>query len=404
MINSIKWKNKWKFLIVCLIINIIYLLELLPNLGISLPFYFSSRKVLMFLFFISIILIFYRKKFYINRFSFLFFLMNGYCFFITFMNNTLQQQPFYYYFSAIMYPWIITYIFEYLFSNLNDQNKVQNVSVIMSLTSLVYFFLLFQYKNSLHTTLTASGEASIYFILTLMPFVLCCKGKFKNVFLILCITAVFIALKRAALIGIISSLFAYFLVKFKKQDEKKFKLVLYCMIGVLIFIIIYQIIVKYTGNDLIEKMMNIKDDGGSNREYIYNQVFEKFRTLNFNQKLFGLGFNGVRYGYNISSAGVIVSAHNDFLEVLCDYGFIGLLFYMIFIKKIIQILIHLKKIESPYAPACAAALVMFFVLSMFSHLLLYTSYFINLLIFFVMVEHIANQNKKEVRIYGKKGF
>jgi len=77
---------------------------------------------------------------------------------------------------------------------------------------------------------------------------------------------------------------------------------------------------------------------------------------------------------------------------------------MIFIKKIIQILIHLKKIESPYAPACAAALVMFFVLSMFSHLLLYTSYFINLLIFFVMVEHIANQNKKEVRIYGKKGF
>ena len=70
------------------------------------------------------------------------------------------------------------------------------------------------------------------------------------------ITAVFIALKRTALIGIISSLFAYFLVKFKKQDEKKFKLVLYCMIGVLIFIIIYQIIVKYTGNDLIEKMMN----------------------------------------------------------------------------------------------------------------------------------------------------
>lgn len=392
MSDRITQRNVKKLISFYIIINAVFLIELLPTIGFSLPIVLSSRRIIVVLFFFSFLLLCKNHVVNRKRISTLFLITNVYFLAITITNNSIQQQPFYYYFAAVLYPWIITFITEIIAGNIKKEEAFNKTVLILSTFSFLYIFLIIRYKFGISSIITASGESSIYYVITLLPFVLCCKEKYRNFMLILFVLSVFVTLKRTALIAIVLGMFAYFWVKFREHDEKKFKVVVYALLGTLMFFIIYEIVVKYTGNDLIEKLLNTREDGGSNRELILNTVIEKFRNTTLSEKLFGVGYNGVRYSYSVISAGTVVSAHNDFLEILCDYGLVGLFLYLVIIFRIIKNFVYMKKIESVYAPAYAAAIMIFFVLSMFSHLILYTSYFMNLLIFFVMMESVIDNN------------
>jgi O-antigen ligase len=90
----------------------------------------------------------------------------------------------------------------------------------------------------------------------------------------------------------------------------------------------------------------------------------------------GLGYNAVAL-----SSSAFSSAHNDFLEIIYDYGFIGLILYILFIIKIVKYNIILYKDSSIYAEGFSVSIILFLVISMFSHLILYQTYFFYLLIY-----------------------
>lgn len=385
MIQNNELKKTRTFIAFFVFLNAIYLIELLPSLGYTLPFILSSKRLLLLLTAIALIVLVKKHIIRINTTSTYFFLMCLYCLGITLMNSGIQQQPMYYYLAAVVYPWVVTFIVEDMACDVN-KDWILNISRIIALSGVIYIVLMSIYKMNKVSFLTASGEASIYYIITLLPFILCCSGKVRNLLLIMTIVSVFITLKRTALIAIVLSLFVYLFVRFKNRDERKLRLVLYGIAALIVFVIAYQLAVKYTGNDILTKLLDTQEDGGSNRNIIYQAVIDQFSSISTSQKLFGVGYNGVRYSYNIISAGTIVSAHNDFLEVLCDYGVIGLFLYILIIIKQIKAYVYLKRIESDLAPAMAASIVLFFILSMFSHLLLYTSYFMNILVFWGLIE------------------
>ena len=385
MIQNNELKKTRTFIAFFVFLNAIYLIELLPSLGYTLPSMLSSRRLLLFLSVIALFLLMRSHIIQISTTSTLFLIFCIYSLIITLINSGIQQQPFYYYLSAVVYPWVITFIVERLANNIGE-NQIINMSKFIALSGVIYVALMVVYKMNLALFLTASGEASIYYTITLLPFILCCSGKVRNLLLIMTIVSVFITLKRTALIAIVLSLFVYLFVRFKNRDERKLRLVLYGIAALIVFVIAYQLAVKYTGNDILTKLLDTQEDGGSNRNIIYQAVIDQFSSISTSQKLFGVGYNGVRYSYNIISAGTIVSAHNDFLEVLCDYGVIGLFLYILIIIKQIKAYVYLKRIESDLAPAMAASIVLFFILSMFSHLLLYTSYFMNILVFWGLIE------------------
>lgn len=385
MTQNYELRKRRTFISFFVFLNAIYLFELLPSLGYTLPSMLSSRRLLLMLTAVALFVLVSKHTIRKDTTSTLFFIMCVYCLGITLFNNGIQQQPLYYYLAAVLYPWVITFIMEDMACDI-DKWRILNMSKTMALSGIIYVVLMSIYKLNRVSFLTASGEASIYFIITLLPFVLCCKEKVRNFLLIMTIVSVFITLKRTALIAVIISLLVYLFVRFKNKDEHKFRLVLYGIAVLIIIVIAYQLVVQYTGNDLLAKLLDTQEDGGSNRDIIYHAVIEKFLSLGLGQKLLGVGYNGVRYSYNIVSAGSVVSAHNDFLEVLCDYGIIGFILYIWIIIKQIKSYLYLRRIESELAPAMAASIVLFFVLSTFSHLILYTSYFMNILVFWVLIE------------------
>ena len=79
------------------------------------------------------------------------------------------------------------------------------------------------------------------------------------------------------------------------------------------------------------------ETGGSGREAMYEQVWAMFQSSSLGEKVFGHGFDAVKKQV------IGISAHNDILEVLYDYGLIATIAYCYLVISIITLFIKLMK-------------------------------------------------------------
>ena len=151
-----------------------------------------------------------------------------------------------------------------------------------------------------------------------------------------------------------------------------------------------------TGGYISQRLENIGEDQGSGRLDVYENVFNLYETKDWNNKLFGSGFNSViKDNYFGGSIGMFrnISAHNDFLEVLYDFGIIGLFIYLVYVIRIVRLAFSVKNINENYYQANIAMLIIFFVMSMVSHLMLYPTYYV----FLIIIVAITNGQLQKIR-------
>ncbi len=230
---------------------------------------------------------------------------------------------------------------------------------------------------------------ALYFGLMLIPTVFLSKNVIFRV-LAICISALNTLLsgKRTAFFVLLMALITPVLVElFSKKKKELF------VTTIITTIALFSLYGQLVGTFEINLFTRIKDmavDGGSGRLDIYIEIWDLFKRSDFFSKLFGHGFNAV---YLNSSVGT--SAHNDFLEVLYDFGIMGLGIYVVFISKLITGAFKLYKVKSKFAPMYLSALVSFLIMSTTSHLILYPTYIVFLLLFFVIGIWDLNRILKE---------
>ncbi len=127
-------------------------------------------------------------------------------------------------------------------------------------------------------------------------------------------------------------------------------------------------------------MYSILDDRGSGRLDIYNEVIRLQSESDIYSWVLGHGHDTVRK-FNTMEGSEYLSAHNDWLEVLFDYGLPGLVLYFSIYFVLLYEIIHLLKRRSYLGPPMAASYALFIVISFSSHLVLYASYFAYLMAF-----------------------
>lgn len=116
--------------------------------------------------------------------------------------------------------------------------------------------------------------------------------------------------------------------------KKAYKGMAYILIVIILYIafpVICQKLNITVFNEL--EASHIAEDGGSNRLFIYGQLWLAQKSSDLLHWIIGSGYNSVLLS-KICTDGVLgenVSAHNDFLEVLYDYGIVGLLGYVSFL-------------------------------------------------------------------------
>lgn len=222
---------------------------------------------------------------------------------------------------------------------------------------------------------------SAYIPLMALPLVLCLDKKWIRISAIIAVSLIILSSnKRGGLVAFAFAIFVYYLITQLIKGKKN---------GILPYIyLMFFLILSWIGfsyydsqNDgfFLYRLEKLQEDGGSGRLDIYAQVLNGIGNSDIVSFFLGHNDNAVS---KITFEGF--SAHNDFLEVLYNYGFLFFIVYVALQFNVFLSARNLVKRKYKYAAPMALSCVLFLVFSMISHIFIY-QYFLLLVIFWAFV-------------------
>lgn len=208
-------------------------------------------------------------------------------------------------------------------------------------------------------------QSDMYFLLCLLPMVFLYRRKSRLYIPLIIVSAVVIlSAKRTAALGLAGAILAFFFVQSLLQRNVKvfLKNFLRILFIVLVLTIVYQYLASQYDITLLERLGNLEEDGGSGRDDIYRNLWTAIKEAPIIRWFIGYGDKAVLRVYGRTSA-----AHNDFLEIMYDYGIFPLLAIIVFYFSMIKECLKMVVARFWGAPAFAAGLVISLFMSMFSN-------------------------------------
>ena len=279
-----------------------------------------------------------------------------YLFVATFLNSNMLNS-YVKVFESIT--WLLMLLVGYYIgfrNNLSSGDVIAKRVLLFCLPVVSVYILLFYYFQGI-----IAGDA-FFNVIVLFPFVLMLNsGKLKNVLVLFFILMIMLSLKRSIFLSLFASLVSYYLMEGKLKQKFVFVL---CFCALMMFFLFVENV------PMLERFISIVDDGGSGRNTIYLELWQIFSAGTIFQMLLG---NGIRS--TVDAIGFF--AHNDFLQLLIDFGLIGGCFYIILIASIIH---DIKKVRigkefylNNYKVLCAT-FVLLLLLSLFNCIVYHVYY------------------------------
>lgn len=259
---------------------------------------------------------------------------------------------------------ILIFIFAYILSS-KSKEILDFFATGMIVAMLITAF--FYYKN--WTFANEVDEAHLgtsYYVLFLLPTLLLTPYKWLR-YMGLFITGLvlFSSFKRGGVIAFVLGIIAYLFVK-EILVERKFTRLLVFLIALIALFIILIFVDNAMGNIISERILNIREDGGSGRDQVWPTTWNMIKASDVQQLLFGHGYLAV-----LRDSPLKLSAHNDFLEVLYNYGIVAFVPYVLLHIRLIQQVFASIRAKHGYAPILAFTYTIFLSLSMISIIILY---------------------------------
>ena len=231
------------------------------------------------------------------------------------------------------------------------------------------------------------GDSSnmIYFIILTTPFLLQTNNRNYLLFLLICVTILSILSSKRSII-LAMGLF-WIIIGIINCIQKK-QVFLTLVLGIIISITSvysFQYIDKINGS--ISSRME-SDDITSGRNAIYEMTWLMIVNSPSENIIIGHGHDTVRQHSLLR-----ISAHNEWLEILYDYGVLMLILYLCLWIYMIKKWIYLYKSQSRYLTSYTMCLCIWAVMSMVSQLVVYVSYVLYLFMFLAFVEAKTSQYK-----------
>ena len=235
--------------------------------------------------------------------------------------------------------------------------------IIVGMLIIAYFFLQnWRFMNAIDE----AHMGTAYWILFLMPILLHTPHKWlRYAGLILVGAILFASFKRGGILAFGCGLLAYLFVK-EILIGRKFTKLIFFVIAIMALAIVFIVVDNALDNLFTERFMNIKDDGGSGRDQVWATTWRMIQQSEFEHLLFGHGHNSV-----LTNSPLRLSAHNDFLECIYDFGLFGSLFYFMLHISLIRQIFRNIRLCNPEAAVMAFTYSFFLILSLMSHVLIY---------------------------------
>lgn len=240
--------------------------------------------------------------------------------------------------------------------------------VIFMMLLLMYVRVVFVAMSNLNL----SHLATSYYTLYALPLVLFHKSwRWKALCIILTFIAVFTSMKRGGALALVFGLMVYLYVYLRNRSFNMLKTTAIFIVSLAFItaIVIFLGSNKTDGDDqmnLIERIENVQEDGGSNRDHVYTVTWHLITSQNMGSLLVGNGYNAV-----LRDSPIHFSAHNDFMEITYDYGLIGLMCYIIFTFSFMHLALKAYRHKLDMAPNLCFQFSNFILLSNISHIFIY---------------------------------
>jgi hypothetical protein len=181
-----------------------------------------------------------------------------------------------------------------------------------------------------------------YILLKLSPLVLLIGGRFKKVLLVIITIGIILSFKRGAILAIFVILFFYLLYDMKKSSPFKSIFFITAFSGIIYSFLNLNLDVLLSRLSDFEEIDSFGSGRGKMFRLITNDMLiENFNIVNF---IFGNGFMSTKDLFE-KEIGYRISAHSDFFEFFYDFGILGLIIFLICIRKIYKLYVFFKKTE-----------------------------------------------------------
>lgn len=235
--------------------------------------------------------------------------------------------------------------------------------------NVLYFvlaaFTLFLMYSRVVLNRTGVYQSDAYFLLCALPLVLLFDKK-TNMFikLIPLVVCLMMAGKRTGFIAMICAVFVYYAVDSiqKKNIEAFLKVIFKLSLAAVVLLAAYFFLESRLNLSLFDRMETITTDGGSGRDEIYSGILQAIMSSDFFGFFFGHGLSGIQLVYGSNTG-----AHNDFLEIMYNYGIFALVLLLNLYAKMIIACRRMIKTGYPGAKAAGASVVISILLSLFTN-------------------------------------
>lgn len=306
-------------------------------------------------------------------------------------NNALQRM---------WYVWILYYIFHFLVLGMRGEGYSNIFQVCFAPCSYLFMYVCTKLCNT--TTYVTSmfyalfvivtymiissiffkgiilsdadslgGNNLVFYLLCLVPYAFLIQNSLiKHTFIIVMFILVIITLKRSALISICIIILLYIVTILKTtSSRKKFRYI--AIISVIIFASLF-VVNTYLGSVVdraITRVSSISEDQGTGRIPLYYDVITNMVDRNDpGTWVFGNGIGSIRDTRH-------TNAHNDALQMLYEYGIIGMLLYFVLIYIMFKRTKLTYRKYSKYYMSYASSCVIVIMLGLVSNLVVFYSYF-----------------------------
>jgi O-antigen ligase len=279
--------------------------------------------------------------------------------------------------------WTTTFFSAFCLARTNKltQQAITRLFLIIYVISFYYFWQGKAYQQyNMEMGLEGSSNA-VYCLVTLIPVLMFLKNK-RLSFIILFITLVCTVFsnKRGATIIMVLIILPLISNIFGGIKNRILKYIIIIGTVVVMVFSLYYIGNTYVEGRLVERFNQIEETGGSGRTEIWGNILTSYQSSSTIEQMLGHGH------YAVNEAGFAGAAHNDFVEVLYDYGVVGLLFYLLLHLCLIRKAFVLWKARNPVFNSFLAMYLIFITMSMVSILIVQERYLIYMAVYWGMLE------------------
>ena len=235
------------------------------------------------------------------------------------------------------------------------------VAIACNIMSVLYVYA----KNSgiflsLDNVQAVGAINSIYLILSLFSFIFLVENRVLQIVLFIFPLLAFItSFKSTCLVAASLSLLYYYRVDIV-SSKHKWKFFLIVLFICFLFLLSFSKFINLS--EIFSSFNEDLDSGGNGRIEHFVYVLDLFMKKKFEEQFLGSGLMAV-------ASDTYLSAHNDFIEVLYDYGILGIIIFIVFWRQLF-LRRGLLKSDKRVCSAYMVSLVIFFTVCLTSNFII----------------------------------